>query len=238
MTAVADPTVTEATATTAAPAVEEAPIDLTKFNDAVSDAISDGAPSAEEIKNVRRVYGELEPRKGKSAARAKLDDDVRDAIQGSNITQAQALLAIKDAILKSGGLSGKRTAAPKNPTEAHTSNVLAIQIGYSLAYSNVPEGVDPNWIDLVKATPELEASAQSYRKWLSDGQEGDEPEVPEAAKAGARISLGKAPKGQGRKPGKDKAESNPADGALAGAPTGTAPDAVNEAPAAPEGWEQ
>lgn len=236
MTAVADPTVTEATAaTTEAPT--EAPVDLTKFNDAVSDAISDGAPSADEIKNVRRVYGDLEPRKGKSAARNKLDEDVRDAIKASNVIQAQALLEIKDAILKGGGLKGTRTAAPKNPTEAHTSNVLAIQIGYSLAYSNVPEGVDPNWVDLVKATPELEQAAQSYRKWLSEGQEGTEPEVPEAAKAGARISLGKAPKGQGRKPGKDKATeaSNPAAGALDSAPAGTTPAA--EAPAAPEGWE-
>ena len=232
MTAVVDPTVTEATATTAT----EAPVDLSKFNDAVSNAISDGAPSDDEIKAVRRVYGELEPRKGKSAARAKLDDDIKESIENSNVVSAQALFKIKDAIVKSGGLKGTRTAAPKNPTEAHVSNVLAIQLGYSLAYSNVADGVDANWVDQVKSTPELEADAQKYRAWLSGGQEGTEPEVSDAAKAGARISLGKAPKGQGRKPGKDADKAaNPAADVLADAPAGTTPAA--EAPTAPEGWE-
>jgi hypothetical protein len=208
----------------------ETPVDLSKFNDAVSDAISDGAPSKDDVKSVRQAYGELEPRRGKSAARARLDDDIREAVESGNVLGAQSLYALKDAIAKSGGLKGGRTAAaPKNPTEAQVARVLAIQLGYALAFTIVPEGVDPDWKDQVKADSTLEAQAKEYRTWLENGQEGEEPSVPESAKAGARISLGRAPKGQGRKPKKDgdtAAEAAPAASPLA--------DSADDAP---EGWE-
>ena len=216
---------------TAAKAAAEAAIavELSKFNDVVSDAIADGTPSEEGIKAVRVAYGKLEPRKGKTLARQALDDDIRKAIENGNLIEAQGLFALKDAVLKGALKTGAtRTAKPRNVTASHVERILGIQLGYSLAFTHAPEGVDADWKDQVKNTPELEKQASEYRAWLESGQEGDEPNVPAVAAAGARISLGRGPKGQGRKPkGSVTATEAPAEIAAPAAPA-----------AVPEGWDE
>jgi len=219
------PTVDQTAAAETTEAPEEV-VDLREFNDAVTNAISDGDPGKEELRAVRRVYGTLEARKGKYAARAQVDEDIRSAIQSGNLRDAQALYIVKDALTK-GGLSsgGGGSKSAKNPVEAHLTTMASIGVAWSLVQANGPAGADPADLQTraqALITTDTISQAQEYVNWLNSDQEGDEPDVPEVAKAAARVSLGRAPKGQGRKKNKstETAAAAPADTSVGDAPEG------------------
>lgn len=243
MTAVAEPQAQAATGDAADD------LDLAVFNDAVTNAISDRSPTEADIAAVRAAYQALEPRKGKLAARNAIKDDIRNAIANRDIELAQALVAVEDGMSKAVGRPSAGVS-PKNATAAHIERVVSIQLGYSLAYTNVPAHVASDWADSVKIDAELERQSQEYRRWLETGQKNDQPEpnVPEVAKMGARISLGRGPKGQGRKPKQDAQAqaaapqvNTPPPPPVASAPAGNGNGLLSPAPAAPgsapDGWE-
>jgi hypothetical protein len=191
--------------------VETEVVDLSAFKDAVENVISDPADvSEEDTKAAQHEYRELS-RKGKAGARSYVEDQTANAVLAGNLGQAQALLALADALRNSGTKTSGPSAPrkPKNPTDSYVEHVAQIQLAYSLSVLNAPENLDEDWKERVQAKCDADAQtrAQAYRAFVEAKQEGDEPEATESEKAGARISLGRAPKGQGRKPkGVEEAE--------------------------------
>ncbi|URG17461.1 hypothetical protein Mbo2_091 [Rhodococcus phage Mbo2] len=193
-----------------APATEnatpEVEADLTEFKavvELVSGATDETAKDATD--KARTVYRDL-GRKGMAAARSYLSDLGNKIVLEGDLDKAQKVIKLSQDILKpapsakKGGSSANK--APKDPTAEHIDHVAAIQLGYSLSILEAPEGIAEDWREraAAKADEEAQTQAQEYRRFLLNKQEGTEPNVPEFVKAGARISLGRAPKGQGRKP--------------------------------------
>lgn len=208
-------TVTEDTAATPTPAtenveVEKEPVDLTAFQAAVDALIAavTANPASEltdELFEVRKEYHELD-RVGKAAARKAIEDGAVAAIMGSRVTEAQALLRTKDEMLKAVPASGTPRAprTPKNVTDEVVATLAGIQLAYSYNMVSAQENpaLDDDWQERVAnaATQDAATRVAAYVGWLEAKQEGAEPEANDIEKAAARIALGRAPKGQGRKP--------------------------------------
>lgn len=152
---------------------------------------------------VREKYRALD-RAEKTLARRTVDTRATTAIYAGDILVAQRLVRIKDELVKPAKTTRVRVA-PKNHTDAVVSEILAIQLGYSLAVAraSADTDLDADWQQKIAAlaTGEAQVRATEYAAWLDGKREGDEPEgVTEVEKSAARISLGRGPKGQGRKP--------------------------------------
>lgn len=228
---VTDETVTEATATeTPTPSedsveTEKATVDLTSFEAAVEALLGapEGTDPADLVFAVRREYHEHD-RNGKTAARKFVEDRQITAIMNSDVAGAQTLIRLKDEMIKPMPVSGAPRAPkpPKNSTEDVVAQIASIRLAYSLAMlrANSNELLDAGWNEQVDelATSESQDRSAAYAAWLEAKQEGEEPQANEVEKAAARISLGRAPKGQGRKPknvedaAKAAAEASDADG--------------------------
>lgn len=185
--------------------VEEETVDLTDFNAALDAVDPESAKDSknELVKTVRRAYTALS-RLGKTEARNQVKDDAQKAVMDGHLEKAQKLFLIQNTGLK---VLAATTAKPKDNTTKSAERVLGIQLAYSLAYTaaQADETVDDaKFAELVSQTDadraESEARARVYVDWLKGGQEGDEPEASAVEKAGARLSLGRGPGGQGRKP--------------------------------------
>lgn len=191
--------------------------DLSGFQDAVLNVIADPTNvDPADVEKARAEYLKLD-RKGKAAARAHVSEGSQTAVFNGNLPEAQALMRLNQELVVPTQTKGKTGGAkPKDPTEAFALEQATAQLAYSLTVLNKPEAVDDEALaaklgELV--TEDVQALADQYRTWVSNGSKGDEPELPEYAKAAARISLGRSPKGQGRKPAakKEEATAAPAD---------------------------
>lgn len=201
--------VDETTATEATEAVAVEPtevVDLTAFEEAVLEVVEDPENVSEEATLAARTAYQALGRNGKTAARKHVETAAVDAVMAGNLPEAQTLHRLKDEILKPIPADTKPRAPrkPKNPTEGVVAGIVAIQLGYALAVQAAmnTENIDANWQEQVSvlATGEAQERAGAYVAWLLAKQEGVEPEVSELEKAAARVALGRAPKGQGRKP--------------------------------------
>ena len=212
--------------------------DIKAFKDAVAEVVNGGSGDA-----AVAAYADLEPRAGKSAGRAHLDDTTREVVLEGNLEAAQRLFALKDALSArpSGGSSIQRLT----PTEAHIELVQGIQLGYALAVGHPGAGVDADWGDkLTQPDDELVKIAAEYREWLASGQMGQEPSATKVAKAAARISLGRGPKGQGRRPNSKAATTTLAEASTPAAEVNGEPvpadvnagAGVPDASSVPDGW--
>ena len=175
---------------------------------------------------VRRLFGALD-KDGKRQVRGFIRDEIATLLaeQGdisaqlaSDPSLATELVAVAQKSagwnsLKDHGLralSAPTTSAPRkvvDPLVAIAENVAQIQLAYALAISDLPEGIDADALNAKVAelvTEDSQAQAAEYRAFIENGQDGTEPEFSQTVKAAARISLGRGPKGQGRKPGKGK----------------------------------
>lgn len=87
------------------------------------------------------------------------------------------------------------------PVLRYVSHAESLQKAFGLVAldRNRPEELAPDWWQHL---PRDVTDAQTYRDWLlSDPVErGDEPRIAEVDKRAARLSIGRAPGGQGRKP--------------------------------------
>ncbi|USH45091.1 hypothetical protein SEA_CAMERICO_95 [Gordonia phage Camerico] len=203
------------------------PREVAEYWAAVSDA-ADNAP--EELKDkttdtmveLRRLFGALD-KDGKRQARAIVRDakDTELATAGekqaTDPAAAMAHMGRSFALLNviNNGFSALAPAgSPKtaaDPVAAAVALTAQIQLAYAVSMAEAPAGISAeDYQARVSASlsENDQAHAQSYRAWLENGQTGTEPEVSDLAKAAARISLGRGPKGQGRKP--KSAETAPA----------------------------
>lgn len=212
MTAPVDETATEyptgaESATSAAENAEKAPVDTTAFEVAVETLleVAPGADNSAEIFEVRREYHEFD-RNGKTVARKLVEERATTAIMNSDIHGAQVLIRLKDEMIKPMPVSGTPRApkAPKNSSDDVIAQIAAITLAYSLAFGDAKNNpaMDADFEAKVAelATADAQQRSAAYATWLKNKQEGDEPQISEIEKAAARISLGRAPKGQGRKP--------------------------------------
>ncbi len=192
------------TAVTEAPAdtkpADEGTDDIDAFENAVLEAdinqVTD--PKSASVRSVRQAYTDLS-RKGKAAAKKWLDKQAEEALDNDDTesTRRFVLLAKNGTRVISANVG--RPAVPDS--EKKKQNILQLQIGYALAAAaanNDPELA--GWDQEVTATQEDITAAGNYAAWIEGGMEGDEPEATPAQKAGARVSLGRGPNGQGRKP--------------------------------------
>lgn len=212
MTAPVDETVTEyptdaETTPSATESVEKAPVDTTAFEVAVETLLEvpAGADNTAQIFEVRREYHEFD-RNGKTVARKLVEERATTAIMNSDINGAQVLIRLKDEMIKPMPVSGTPRApkAPKNSSDDMIAQIASITLAYSLAFGEAKSNpaMDPDFEAKVAelATADAQQRSAAYATWLKNKQEGEEPEASEVEKAAARVSLGRAPKGQGRKP--------------------------------------
>lgn len=82
----------------------------------------------------------------------------------------------------------------------HFDQAEALQKAYGLVVLNPPQGhkLPDNWANDL---PQDITAAQRYRDWILAGMDpATEPDVLETDKRAARLSVGRAPGGQGRRP--------------------------------------
>lgn len=187
---------------------------LAEFKSALATAIAN-APEVDEAANkaVISQYVSLE-RNFKTSARSFIEAEALDAVRGQKYPQAEALTALRDAMVSAAKSAAATTPRrPRNRTNSVVQSIASIQIGFSLAMlaAMSDQDLDEGWQDKMNelCTPEKQAEAKAYYDWLASDQSGPEPEVADVAAAGARIAHGRAPKGQGRKKGSTAAPSAP-----------------------------
>lgn len=211
--ATATETPVEATATPEAEKPAEKPIDLTAFKAAVAEAVAEadtstGEVSVEHLAAVTKAYRALDGAKAKNAAKALVNDGMKEAMGSDNLAGARANLNISEKALTAGSSGGggtKRESVPVDPTENFVQRVATLNLAYNQCVSAVPEGVSEDW--QTRANELASASAgevASYVAWLDGNAEtrGDEPEVSAVIRNAAKLAKGKSGRaGTGRTPG-------------------------------------
>lgn len=194
---------------TTEPSVE---FDAKHFDDLVTNAIGEPDEIANEEANEDVAAAILYYRSldagSRTTARRYLENDAKQKVLEGKFAEGRSILLLADRIKKP--VTRKRvrsstpTRKPRNRTGEVATHIAAIQLGYSLAMLDAhnDQTLDPDWQDRIAehATAEAQERAAQYALWLKGGQKGEEPEISEVEKAAARISLGRAPKGAGRKP--------------------------------------
>lgn len=192
---------TDASTEAAAPAADENPVDLANFKSAIESALADADDTTGDLPEaalaeVTKAYRELDGLKAKNAAKAYVNDQMKDAMNASNLAQARSYLQISDKGLVAAA-GGSATKAPADPTENFVQRVATLTLAYQLATTSVPEGVADGWQD--KAT-ELTSSSFDSAKALLDWNaadpetRGEEPEASAVVRNAVKLSAGKAAK--------------------------------------------
>lgn len=203
--ATVEATAPEATETEA---VEET-VDLSNFQAAVAAATTDvdalNETGNKDVHAVRRAYTDL-GRKGKAAAKAWLVDQSTEAVMEDRSADAKKFMVLKQVGVKVLASSGGGTSNANKTAEKLLDGIKTLQIAYSLAISIAQNSTSPelaDWENKIGVTEDDIAAARTYAEWI-ENPVGDEPDVSDLQKQGARVSLGRGPKGQGRKPGSGK----------------------------------
>lgn len=180
---------------------EDKPVDLTAFKEAVSSAVAEadsstGVVPTANLEAVTAEYRKLDGLKAKNAAKKHVATGMKDEMDSDNLAGARAYLMIQDKALvaASGGGGTKTERVPADPTEAFVQRVATLQLGYHLATSTVPEGVDEGWQEKVNSTVnDSLAQATAYREWLANESEdrGDEPETSSIVKNAVKLAEGR-----------------------------------------------
>ena len=198
-------------ATTEAPASEapasenktpEKEVDLTPFKEAVAKAVSEADTSTGDVPEaslaeVTTAYRALEGIKAKNAAKAFVNEQMKDAMNSADLARARAHMQIGDKALVAapGGKGGDK--APTDPTENYVQRVATLSLGHRLATATVPEGVAEDWQAKVEAlvTESLD-KANELMTWASADPEsrGEEPEVGAVVRNAVKLAQGKAAK--------------------------------------------
>lgn len=190
-----------ATAATEKPA--ETPINLDAFTVSVDAAYgvrddSTGVVPEAQLAEVTKAYRDLDGVKPKNAAKALVNDRVKDAVNNLDIIAGRAYMLISEALVAGAG-AGKSERTPTDPTEAYVQRLVTLALAQSLV--TVPEGVDESAAtDKANAQlAELAAPAQTYLAWTKadEASRGDEPEVNSTVKAAVKLATGKTAKAGG-----------------------------------------
>lgn len=194
----------EATTAPAETKTEDKPVDLGPFQTAAEAAISQADPSTgdlpkDAIDSVNKVYREIDGIKGKNAARAWLDEQMKAAIMGKDILRARTFVSLKDGLSAGSGSTGPK--APADPTQAFVQKVVALRLATDQVIGNVPEGVGDDWTE---KADELYASlgddVTAYKAYMdSDDEDAEAPEVSPVVRQAFKLASGRgAAGGSGR----------------------------------------
>lgn len=193
---------TEATEAPAEAATEKKDeVDLTAFITAVEAAIAekDGATGAlpvAQIEAVKAQYQSLDGLKAKNAAKKDLQDRLRTAIAKADVSTAAAVMKLVDDACVAGGKStAAAEKAPADPAEAYIARLVALNLAYSLAANDVPEGVDADEArgKAQEQVNGLAEQADALFTWTKSDPEtrGDEPDANPLAKRAVRLVQGR-----------------------------------------------
>jgi hypothetical protein len=198
---------TEAPASTEAKAPEK-PVDLTAFEAAVTTAVGtkadDGSLTEESVQPVQAAYRELDGTKARNAAKNRMTELMRDAMNANDIFLAKAYMALSDQLTAAKASSEPK--APADPTEAYVQRATILGLATALVESTAGEGVDVTaaQVNVEKNVGEATGSAQAYLAWVNgdEATRGDEPEATPVVKAAVKLAQGKAARvGTGRSGG-------------------------------------
>jgi hypothetical protein len=176
---------------------------LAAFDEAVATAVaerdtSSGALPEAQIGLVNKAYVQLDGAKLKNAAKRRLQDGMKVAItEHEDIVLARAYMDLQSKLSSGGSKAPREPKAPADPTQAFVDRIAILNLAYSLAVNQVPEGVDSSWGEKVQElVTAANAEAGQYKTWLEGDADsrGDEPEVGSVAKAAVKLSLGKSAK--------------------------------------------
>jgi len=201
--AVETPTTEPTEAPTEAKA-EEVPVDLTGFQAAVNEALTETDSSTGEVPvasadKVNQAYRALDGLKPKNAARAWLDQAMKDAISvDKDIMRARALVDLKEGL--SAGSGGGGTKAPADPTQAFVNKVASLRIAQTLVEGTVPEGVNEDWSAKVEELlTEVTGQIDSFAAFqASDDADAEEPEVSPVVRQAFKLAQGRGGGGGSR----------------------------------------
>lgn len=212
----------------AAPATEapaEAPaeakkdeVDLTAFTTAVEAAIAEkdgttGALPVAQIEAVKAQYQSLDGLKAKNAAKKDLQDRLRTAIAKADVSTAAAVMKLVDDACVAGGKSTSTSEkTPADPAEAYIARLVALNLAYSLAANDVPEGVDADEArgKAQEQVNGLAEQADALFTWTKADPEtrGDEPDTNPLAKRAVRLVQGKVSGGRSTSTGGGSTKEN------------------------------
>lgn len=162
------------------------------------------------VKSLREVYNTLGPKSKRAVKRLLKDEAEKCVMERNDFAEAKRLMLINNNAAKSTSVaSGNATRSRKTPEEKALETFKVLHYAYQLVFTRLQDA----GINVTENTPEATdlSGAQAYASWLENGQEGDEPELDNDLKRAARVSIGRGPAGQGRKPGKTKAEDTEAE---------------------------
>lgn len=191
-------TTPEAPASTEAKAVEP---DLTAFKSAVATAIEESdsttgdVPEAQ-VAEVTAAYRALEGIKAKNLAKQYVNDEMASAMNDGSLPRARAHLQLSEKALVAAA-GGAKEKVPADPTENFVQRVATLQLGYALATSNVPEGVNADWQDRVTAlVGESNGAATELFAYHASTSEdkGEEPDASAVVRNAVKLAQGKAAK--------------------------------------------
>lgn len=186
---------------TETPAQAEAPINLDAFKAAVATAIevkdqTTGTVPDANLSLVLKEYRTLDGQKPKNAARAFLQDSMKEGMNSMDMPLARAYLNLSEN-LSAGSGGGSSEKAPADPTEAFVQRAAGLRLALNLVTGNVPDGVAEDWTDKAKASVESGTEqATAYQAWVDNDSEdkGDQPETPSWVVAAVKLAHGKAAK--------------------------------------------
>jgi hypothetical protein len=199
----------EATAAPAEAQTQPDPIDLTAFKAQVTAALNERDTSTGTIPDgpvaeVTTAFRGLDSVKAKNRAKDHLNDELKNAINATDIILGKAVMQLTDAVnaSKGGGSGTKAERTPADPKEAFVQLVAGLHLAYSLAVEDRPENVDETEARaaIEKLVDESNEPAASYRTWVQADSDtrGDEPEVSNLVKRAVKMSLGKVAGTSGR----------------------------------------
>lgn len=189
---------------TEAPKAPEAPIDLTGFqavaNASIAEAdVSTGAIPEGELSKVVVVYRGLDGVKAKNKAKAWLNDQMKEAMNGDDIAKARAFLQLHESMTAGSSGGGSKEKVPADPTEAFVQQYATLRLALGLLTPG--EGVAGDWTEKAKELVESSnQSATDYLAWVRNEAEdkGDEPEVSPVVRNAVKLATGKSAKAGGR----------------------------------------
>lgn len=186
-------------------------VDTSAFDAAIANVTLADAEDKDSAPMVaaREAYNSLN-RKSKSAAKRSLKDKSSEYMLADDFDNAKLYLLLHTSAAVAKPTPGAGTSTRKSPVDKASEVLRTIHIAYQLAALRVQElGVDDITSIVPAEDPEAIQSARVYTEWLENGQDGTEPDIDNELKRAARVSIGRGPGGQGRKPGtKNKDEDN------------------------------
>lgn len=177
--------------------------DLTEFKSVVEAAVEErdvdtGSLPLASTDAAGTAYRKLDGQKAKNAAKAWVEDSIRDSIAGENASmqKARAFVEIRNALASA---TASKLTAPKeqvDPTVAYANQLASLSLAQRIVGNAVPDGVDTEKANeqADQLVESLSEQVEQYLTWQrSDAEDkGDSPEVSPIVKAAFKLATGKA----------------------------------------------